>query len=165
MTPGMGLVPRVLGGLQVLFLMAAVVLAVPLAIVAALIVVIMFQRGGTVVHNVYPSPDRRVSLLVETDLGGGPTVAPANFVYLVGERFAEPAKIGRYFHGGWASTNGWTDPGTFNLCDLAGYTTVDDAPTTSIVMKGADGAENVYRITLRCPPGYFGNGLAREERR
>jgi hypothetical protein len=95
--------------------------------------------------DVTPSPDRRASVLVKSQLGGATTSGP-NEIFLVGAP-DEQVSLGVLEREG--PLVGWTDDTTINVCHLE---PVAGAKHRAVI-KDAAGTRRLFRVTSDCPPG------------
>lgn len=143
MMSAVGLLRRVLGGVQIVFLMAAVVMALPVTVFIVIFVINLIVSPDHVLvdRTVYPSPDRMVSAIEEIRLGGGAAGWRTDDTYLVGSMFSESTQVGD----GLFSFEGWVDDHTLAVCDPS------SAPLSSVEVVGEDGQRRTYRVVVDCP--------------
>ena len=122
----------------------------PLLLASAMLI----GGGADEVHTIYPSPDRSASLIVVVSYEGGATVRPSSEFFLVGANFHDRVRLGGSLDARWASTNGWKDSQTLNICDRDRFSSEPEPSPTAEVVTG-DGKRVTYRILAECPAGYF----------
>lgn len=142
----MALVRRLL----LLLLRLAMILATGAVLLFALVIASCHPR---IRSTIVPSPDRNASLVIATDIGGGPTVPFVGEIFLVGRDRKTPVKLGDFVHGWPDIGEGWTDDTTVNVCSLRSDS---ESKVQLASLLAEDGVVRVYRITSICPPGILG---------
>lgn len=99
------------------------------------------------IHTIYPSPDRRASVITEARLSGGAAGSISVQVYLVGGAPEERVDMGLYFHEAPRELDGWRGANTYNLCSLRWGSRWKSAAR----LRQSDGSWADYRITADCP--------------